>query len=176
MKSSYRGFVWLLLLALCFTVMEAADETWGGCEDPVNGQKLVTVGKKTTICLSISDGTNWTETRNYMRLNFQPLADEYSRFVVPKCRSSPLYFFTLVFYVFCVVLPSKYSCASIGSHLGFFCQCRQRSMKWLWIRGACLKVFLERRLQSMRPRKCRKSVLLKKNLPGTCKSIGTFVP
>jgi hypothetical protein len=56
---------------------------WGGCQFDDEG--LVTIGKKTTICLTISDGANWTDARTYMRLNFQPIADDYSRFAVPNC-------------------------------------------------------------------------------------------
>lgn len=58
---------------------------WGGCEDPVDGAKKVTIGEKTTVCLTIADGTNWTESRQYIRVNFQPIADEYSRFAIPQC-------------------------------------------------------------------------------------------
>mmetsp|Transcript_41205 Transcript_41205/g.118519 ORF Transcript_41205/g.118519 Transcript_41205/m.118519 type:complete len:262 (-) Transcript_41205:68-853(-) len=57
---------------------------WGGCEDPVNGKKFVTIGEKTTICLNIADGADWSEQRTYMRVHFQPIADEYSRFLVPN--------------------------------------------------------------------------------------------
>jgi hypothetical protein len=60
--------------------------SWQGCEDPVAGKKLVTIGEKTTICLTIGDGTDWSAPRNYMRVNFQPIADEYSRFHVPSCK------------------------------------------------------------------------------------------
>lgn len=58
--------------------------SWQGCEDPVNGPSLVTIGEKTTICLVISDGPDWSGPRSYMRLNFQPIADTYSRFHVPN--------------------------------------------------------------------------------------------
>jgi hypothetical protein len=62
------------------------DLAWQGCEDPVLGKKLVTIGEKTTICLFIGDGTDWSAPRTYMRVNFQPIADEYSRFQVPNCK------------------------------------------------------------------------------------------
>lgn len=94
MVNSYRQLLWL---ALCPFV--AAQETdtlpptaaptavpWGGCEDPINGKRKVTIGEKTTICLTIADGANWSEARTYMRVNFQPIADQYSRFVVPQCK------------------------------------------------------------------------------------------
>jgi hypothetical protein len=58
---------------------------WGGCVDPDDREALVTVGKKTTICLVLGDGIDWAEPRTYMRLHFQPIADDYSRFHVPNC-------------------------------------------------------------------------------------------
>jgi hypothetical protein len=63
---------------------------WGGCvdPDPENKDALVTIGKKTTICLVIADGVDWAaaDERTYMRLHFQPKADDYSRFHVPLCK------------------------------------------------------------------------------------------
>ncbi len=63
-----------------------AGSGWQGCEDPVNGKKLVTIGEPTTICLNIADGDDWTTARTYIRVNFQPIADQYSRFHVPSCK------------------------------------------------------------------------------------------
>ena len=58
---------------------------WQGCIDLNNPNARVTIGEKTTICLIISNGVDWgTDSRTYMRLNFQPDADEYSRFHVPR--------------------------------------------------------------------------------------------
>lgn len=51
--------------------------------DPTKGYLPVTIGEPTTICLNIADGANWTSSRTYLRLNFQPIADQYSRFHVP---------------------------------------------------------------------------------------------
>ncbi|KAL3929934.1 MAG: hypothetical protein SGBAC_011989 [Bacillariaceae sp.] len=57
--------------------------TWGGCMDS-NMNPLVTIGEKTTICLVLSNGVNWNgQTIDYIRLSFQPIADEFSRFIVP---------------------------------------------------------------------------------------------
>lgn len=63
-----------------------AGSGWQGCEDPVNGKKLVTIGETTTICLNIANSANWTNPVTYMRVNFQPIADQYSRFHVPACK------------------------------------------------------------------------------------------
>ena len=91
MMNTLRGLLWVAgLWALVSPSVNAEDGTtttvtWGGCEDPVKGARKVTIGDKTTVCLTISDGTDWSEARQYIRLNFQPVADEYSRFVVPNC-------------------------------------------------------------------------------------------
>jgi len=59
--------------------------TWAGCVDPNNpdGSHLVTIGEKTTICLVLANDGDWSTEMDYMRLNFQPIADDYSRFHVP---------------------------------------------------------------------------------------------
>mmetsp|Transcript_50151 Transcript_50151/g.76277 ORF Transcript_50151/g.76277 Transcript_50151/m.76277 type:complete len:280 (+) Transcript_50151:128-967(+) len=59
-------------------------DVWGGCVDPENRGALVTIGQKTTVCLVIGDGVDWQKQRTYMRLHFQPIADDYSRFHVPR--------------------------------------------------------------------------------------------
>jgi len=60
------------------------EENWTGCIDPNDPGALVTIGDPTPICLIVSDGTDWSEDRQYFRLLFQPKADEYSRFRVPN--------------------------------------------------------------------------------------------
>lgn len=58
---------------------------WGGCVDPSNRGAKVTIGERTTVCLVIANGVDWQEERKYIRLNFRPIADQYSRFTVPDC-------------------------------------------------------------------------------------------
>ena len=60
---------------------------WTGCVDPINGPQLVTIGQKTTVCLVLANSVDWSTEMQYMRLNFQPTADEYSRFLVPQSYS-----------------------------------------------------------------------------------------
>jgi len=60
------------------------EDAWGGCVDPENGYQLVTIGQKTTICLVLANNGDWSTETDYMRVNFQPIADEYSRFHVPE--------------------------------------------------------------------------------------------
>lgn len=43
----------------------------------------MTIGQPTTICLVLANDGDWSSKTDYMRLNFQPIADEYSRFHVP---------------------------------------------------------------------------------------------
>jgi len=54
------------------------------CVDPVNGFELVTIGQPTTICLVLANDEDWSTQMKYMRLNFSPIADTYSRFHVPQ--------------------------------------------------------------------------------------------
>eukprot|EP00542_Grammatophora_oceanica_P019166 CAMPEP_0194027284 /NCGR_PEP_ID=MMETSP0009_2-20130614/1457_1 /TAXON_ID=210454 /ORGANISM="Grammatophora oceanica, Strain CCMP 410" /LENGTH=272 /DNA_ID=CAMNT_0038666297 /DNA_START=45 /DNA_END=863 /DNA_ORIENTATION=+ len=64
---------------------------WSGCTDPKNLEgedKLITIGKKHTICFSIGPGGNWAAGVSYLRYTFQPIADEYSRFHIPGSYSS----------------------------------------------------------------------------------------
>jgi hypothetical protein len=58
---------------------------WGGCVDPDGSNKKVTIGEKTTVCLQLGNGNNWAAGTEYIRLAFQPKADEYTRFFVPQC-------------------------------------------------------------------------------------------
>lgn len=62
---------------------------WKGCT-PDESQK-VTIGEKATICLVLSSSNNWDgQPVDYIRLSFQPIADEFSRFFVPLCKSLTL--------------------------------------------------------------------------------------
>ena len=56
---------------------------WEGCVNPTNPDQKVTIGDPTYLCLILADDVNWNNQVNYLRLTFSPIADEYSRFVVP---------------------------------------------------------------------------------------------
>ena len=61
------------------------EEGWGGCTDPSLEEKLE-LGKKTTICITLSSSAEWNippPSARTLRLSFQPEADDYSRFHVP---------------------------------------------------------------------------------------------
>lgn len=63
------------------------DAGWGGCIDPTNAEELVELGKKTTICITLSSSAEWNippPAARTLRLSFQPAADEYSRFHIPS--------------------------------------------------------------------------------------------
>ena len=57
---------------------------WQGCNDPNLGFQPVTIGQPTTVCLVLSSSADWATEVTYLRLNFQPIADDYSRFHVPS--------------------------------------------------------------------------------------------
>lgn len=59
-------------------------EGWQGCVDPNGGFQPVTIGEPTTVCLVLASSPDWGTEMRYLRLNFQPIADEYSRFHVPN--------------------------------------------------------------------------------------------
>jgi hypothetical protein len=63
---------------------------WGGCVDLADPEAKVEIGKETTVCLVLGDGADWSKERSYLRLNFKPKADEYSRFHVPQCKNDSL--------------------------------------------------------------------------------------
>jgi len=66
------------------TMTPDSSPVWAGCVDPVKGYELVTIGQPTTICLILANNGDWSTEMDYMRINFQPIADDYSRFHVPK--------------------------------------------------------------------------------------------
>lgn len=75
----------LLLLVLWLLPAATAQQDWTGCVDVDEPGKLVTIGEKTTLCLQIGNTNHWAAGAQYIRLSFQPVADEYSRIHVPNC-------------------------------------------------------------------------------------------
>lgn len=64
----------------------APKPTWSGCTDS-SLPPLVTIGEKTTICLILANNLKWDDNNvRYLRMSFQPVADEFSRFIVPACK------------------------------------------------------------------------------------------
>ena len=68
------------------TAAPVPTDQWSGCVNPGNPNQLVTIGKKTTVCLTLANGMDWSTELTYIRLAFNPVADEYSRFHVPSCK------------------------------------------------------------------------------------------
>jgi hypothetical protein len=67
-----------------------APNGWTGCDDPATMGEPILIGKKTTICVVLASNADWNPglpATKYLRLSFQPVADEYSRFHVPSCKS-----------------------------------------------------------------------------------------
>ena len=57
---------------------------WEGCVDYLQPDALVEIGKETVICMVLANDYDWQKPLSYVRLNFRPKADEYSRFHVPN--------------------------------------------------------------------------------------------
>lgn len=63
------------------------EEAWGGCVPRGDEDHKVEIGKKTILCLHIGNNENWAGGVNYIRVSFQPEADQYSRLHIPNCTS-----------------------------------------------------------------------------------------
>jgi len=76
---------WLTIL---FSLVVTAQSRWAGCNDPNVGDgesiQLVKIGEPTTICLALGPSGDWGAGATYVRYVFQPEADEYSRFHIPR--------------------------------------------------------------------------------------------
>lgn len=78
------------------------EEGWRGCDNPTlsREENLVKLGERTTICLVLSSSAEWNippPSATTLRLSFQPVADQYSRFHVTECESSPAVQSTVMF-------------------------------------------------------------------------------
>lgn len=83
----------LLLLVLFVSKYDndllVVDAAWSGCVNinlPKDQQNLVAIDQQTIVCLSIGNRINWSTGAQYVRVNFSPTADEYSRFHIPNCK------------------------------------------------------------------------------------------
>jgi hypothetical protein len=59
---------------------------WSGCIDPNGDEKPVEINKPTTVCLHAANNVDWTSGAQYIRMNFQPQADKFSRLHIPDCK------------------------------------------------------------------------------------------
>ena len=66
----------------------ATPAPWSGCVDPNNPNKpeIIQIGNPTTICLTLGPGGNWAAGVRYGRYTWRPIADQYSKFHIPKCK------------------------------------------------------------------------------------------
>lgn len=63
------------------------DPVWSGCVmEGTDADTKVMIGKTTIICIHIGNGTDWNGGISYIRLAFEPTADQYSRLYVPNCK------------------------------------------------------------------------------------------
>jgi len=64
-------------------------DPWGGCVlEGSNADMKVKIGQKTIVCLQVANGTDWGAGVGYVRLAFEPIADQYSRLLIPNCELS----------------------------------------------------------------------------------------
>lgn len=63
---------------------------------PESDDGRIRKGSRTTVCLTVGPGSNWSEVVQYIRYVFRPTADEYSVYRVPNCEK------------YCVVVISWY--------------------------------------------------------------------
>jgi len=60
----------------------AQPPNWSGCVDPRFNDFSVEKDNETTICITVSGGSDWALGVDYARWIFTPIADEYSHFTV----------------------------------------------------------------------------------------------
>lgn len=76
----------LLLLSLFKAVVSNNTTGWQGCYEVGQEGAKVKIGDPTLICLQVGNTANWTDGVDYIRLSFQPQADQYSRLFIPSCK------------------------------------------------------------------------------------------
>jgi len=66
----------------------ATEPQWEGCvmEGTDAAGTPVKIGQRTIVCVQIGNGTQWNAGLNYIRLAFEPEADQYSRLIIPNCK------------------------------------------------------------------------------------------
>ena len=62
------------------------DTPWTGCHPRGDPNHRIEIGKKTVLCLHIGNEVNFAGGVNYIRVAFQPEADQYSRMHIPNCK------------------------------------------------------------------------------------------
>jgi hypothetical protein len=77
-------FLSLFWLAAALVSAQEAPPAWTGCNS-VEGA-LVKIGDPMFLCLHVANGVDWGGGVEYIRLAFNPKADEYSRLHVPNCK------------------------------------------------------------------------------------------
>lgn len=66
-------------------------DSWGGCQATFSGASVETlekiaIGKQTIVCFHVGNTKDWSRGVDYIRLSFQPEADQYSRLHIPNCK------------------------------------------------------------------------------------------
>lgn len=74
----------LIFTAFSSVLSAVPNISWTGCGPFENEDERLSVGESTVVCMHVANDLNWVNNVNYLRLSFQPRADEYSRFHVPN--------------------------------------------------------------------------------------------
>lgn len=83
----------ILFTLLCYFVAAQDEDKWGGCQATFTGASVETlekieIGKRTMVCFHVGNSKDWARGVDYIRLSFQPEADQYSRMHIPNCKCS----------------------------------------------------------------------------------------
>jgi hypothetical protein len=82
-----------LLWSLVAAQDDSSGDKWGGCQATFSGASVDTlekieIGKQTIVCFHVGNTKDWARGVDYIRLSFQPEADQYSRMHIPNCKFS----------------------------------------------------------------------------------------
>mmetsp|Transcript_14491 Transcript_14491/g.21367 ORF Transcript_14491/g.21367 Transcript_14491/m.21367 type:complete len:245 (-) Transcript_14491:396-1130(-) len=78
------AILFLVLLGIACDILHAQVETaWIGCVDRANPDAKLQRLDKTSVCIVVSEGTNWATGLNYTRWYWTPTADQFSKFQLP---------------------------------------------------------------------------------------------
>ena len=61
-----------------------------GCFGNGGSGEVIKIGQPMFLCLHVANNKDWSSGAKFLRVSFQPKADEYSRFHVPNCECSLL--------------------------------------------------------------------------------------
>jgi hypothetical protein len=81
-------YYWMILVVIVVMTNKSNFVTgqYTGCYDTSLEDNNITIGTPTVVCFQIGNTANsWAGGVQYMRLNFNPIADQYSKFEITNC-------------------------------------------------------------------------------------------